>query len=257
MARGQAAGRLRLLGDLGLSRRGRHPGVVRYLRPGSRDAGGAGARARAEQLGGRGRRRRGRTHQGRRLSDAHLLHGLRGLGDQARRPLPVGARDSSRFGVRAAAGADHRAVVTAFRHRSRFGALRRTRRPGVRGRCPGARLARRRRRRPLRGGAGARRRDRSHRGRPVRQQRFAGRFAAQDLSAAQGPRRAAPGGAADARGRQLDSAPQAGRQDLAANSIRSTPTSTTTCCGCRSGRNRCGTWSPPCSRPTCRCRTPG
>ena len=37
----------------------------------------------------------------------------------------------------------------------------------------------------------------------------------------------------------------------------STPTSTTTCCGRRSGRNRCGTWSPRCSKPTCRCRMRG
>ena len=63
----------------------------------------------------------------------------------------------------------------------------------------------------------------------------------QDLPAAQGPGRTAPGGAADARGRHLDSAPQAGRQDRTANSTRCMPTSTTTCCGSRSGRSRCGT----------------
>ena len=97
----------------------------------------------------------------------------------------------------------------------------------------------------------------AHRGRPVREQHSAGWVAAQDLSDAQGPRRAAPGGAADARGRQLDSAPQAGRQDGAGTRSACTPTCTTTCCGCRSGRSRCGTWSRRCSRPTCRCRTPG
>ena len=41
------------------------------------------------------------------------------------------------------------------------------------------------------------------------------------------------------------------------NSIRCTRIYTTMCCGCRSGRSRCGTWSRRCSRRTCRCRTRG
>jgi hypothetical protein len=39
--------------------------------------------------------------------------------------------------------------------------------------------------------------------------------------------------------------------------IHGIPTSTTMCCGCRSGQSRCGTWSQRCSRRICRCRTPG
>ena len=66
MARRQAAGRFRLLVDLGLPRRGRHPGLVRHLRSRSGDADRPRAGTRAERLGGRGRRRRGRAHQGRR-----------------------------------------------------------------------------------------------------------------------------------------------------------------------------------------------
>ena len=41
------------------------------------------------------------------------------------------------------------------------------------------------------------------------------------------------------------------------NSTARTTISTTTCCAPRSGRSRCATWSPPCSRPICPCRTPG
>ena len=83
------------------------------------------------------------------------------------------------------------------------------------------------------------------------------RPAAQDVPSAQGPRRTAAGGAADARGRQLHPASPTRRQDRAGARSSVLPTCTTTCCGCRSGQSRCGTWSRRCSRRTCRCRMRG
>ena len=257
MARRQAAGRFRLLRDLGLPRRGRHPGVVRHLRPRPRALAdlaqelGLNTWAVEDAVAEAG------THQGRRVPDAHLLHGLRGGRRAARRRLRV-VLDVHRISgfvlprglitVRLSPHLDIDAVSQRFDELGGqeygVGAL-------VHGLLDVIVDE------PLRGGAGARRRYRGPRGRPVREQRIRGGLAAQDFPAAQGPRRAAPGGAADARGRQLHSAPQAATPRPRRSSTRCTPTSTTTCCGCRSGRSRCGTWSPRCSRPTCRYRTRG
>ena len=172
------------------------------------------------------------------LPDAHVLHGVRGV---ARAPKPRRCSTSPHFGVRAAAWADHCAAVAGVRHRRRLAALRRARRPGVRRGRTGARPARRRRRRPLRGGAGARRRDRDARGRPVRGRRQRKQPAAQDLPAAQGSRAAAPGRAADARGRQLDPAPQARRQDRPRARPALRRPLRPRAAGRRSGRSRCAT----------------
>ena len=126
VARRQAARGLRVLGDLGLSRRGRRAGLVRHLRPRPRDPQGPRERARARQLGGGGRDRRCRTHQGGRLQVAHLLHRVQrgGQGSAARGRLRVDAGHPPDLGVRAAARIDHGAVVAALRHRRRIAAFR-------------------------------------------------------------------------------------------------------------------------------------
>ncbi len=133
MARRQTAGRLRVLVDLGLPRRGRHPGVVRHLRPGPSDVRRPGAGTGAERLGGRGRRRRSRTHQGRRVSDAHLLHGLLGGGQRSPPTTPRRRSTIHRIsGFVLPQGPDHRAVVagvstsTPFRSASTSSAARST-----------------------------------------------------------------------------------------------------------------------------------